>query len=91
MPILEIQELVNNAKVMDIEVMPPNIKKMNKSFCLIGKLSHLWNHGDKGGGRFCLRQNDRVPKKEQILLSGDRLRLGDLFNRLRKMHKGRFI
>ena len=34
---MEIQELVNNAKVMDIEVMPPNIKKMNKSFCLIGK------------------------------------------------------
>ena len=32
----EIQELVNNAKVMGIEVMPPNIKQMNKSFCLIG-------------------------------------------------------
>ena len=33
----EIEELVNNAKVMDIEVMPPNIKKMNKSFSLIDK------------------------------------------------------
>ena len=33
----EIQELVNNAKVMDIDVMPPNIKKMNKAFSLIGK------------------------------------------------------
>ena len=33
----EIQEMVNNAKVMDIEVMPPNIKKMNKAFSLIGK------------------------------------------------------
>ena len=32
----EIQELVNNAKVMGIEVMPPNITKMNKSFSLIG-------------------------------------------------------
>ena len=28
---------MNNAKVMDIDVMPPNIKKMNKSFSLIDK------------------------------------------------------
>lgn len=33
----EIQELINNAKVMDIEVMPPSVKKMNKSFRLMGK------------------------------------------------------
>ena len=32
----EIEELVNNARVMDISVMPPNIKKMNKAFTLIG-------------------------------------------------------
>jgi DNA polymerase-3 subunit alpha len=34
---VEIEGLINNAKVMNIEVMPPNIKKMNKSFSLIGK------------------------------------------------------
>jgi len=32
---LEIEELVNNARVMDIDIKPPNIKKMNKSFTLI--------------------------------------------------------
>ena len=32
---LEIEELVNNARVMDIQVMPPNIQKMNKYFKLI--------------------------------------------------------
>ena len=32
---LEIEELVNNARVMNINVMPPNIKKMNKYFTLI--------------------------------------------------------
>jgi DNA polymerase III alpha subunit len=32
----EIEELVNNARIMDIDVMPPNIKKMNKRFTLIG-------------------------------------------------------
>lgn len=33
----EIQELVNNAKVMNIDVMPPNVKRMTKAFSLIGK------------------------------------------------------
>jgi len=33
---LEIEELVNNARVMNINVMPPNIQKMNKYFKLIG-------------------------------------------------------
>jgi len=32
---LEIEELVNNARIMNINVMPPNIKKMNKYFTLI--------------------------------------------------------
>ena len=32
---LEIEELVNNARIMDINVMPPNIQKMNKYFKLI--------------------------------------------------------
>jgi len=32
---LEIEELVNNARLMDIHVQPPNIKKMNKYFTLI--------------------------------------------------------
>ena len=32
---LEIEELVNNARVMNIDVKPPNIKKMNKYFTLI--------------------------------------------------------
>tara|TARA_R110002020_G_scaffold464684_1_gene685559 strand:+ start:649 stop:2289 length:1641 start_codon:yes stop_codon:yes gene_type:complete len=32
---LEIEELVNNARVMNINVMPPNIQKMNKYFKLI--------------------------------------------------------
>jgi len=32
---LEIEELVNNARVMDIDIKPPNIKKMNKYFTLI--------------------------------------------------------
>ena len=32
---LEIEELVNNARIMNISVMPPNIKKMNKYFTLI--------------------------------------------------------
>ncbi len=34
---LEIEELVNNARVMNINVMPPNINKMNKHFTLIKK------------------------------------------------------
>jgi len=34
---LEIEELVNNARIMDIGVMPPNINKMNKYFTLIDK------------------------------------------------------
>ena len=34
---LEIEELVNNARVMDIDIKPPNIKKMNKYFTLIGQ------------------------------------------------------
>ena len=33
---LEIEELVNNARIMNIDVMPPNIQKMNKYFKLIG-------------------------------------------------------
>ena len=33
----EIEELVNNARVMDIDVKPPNIQKMNKHFTLIAK------------------------------------------------------
>ena len=64
---LEIQELVNNAKVMDIEVMPPNIKKMNKSFCLIGKNPTFGITEIKGvGGSVydkmieCLKKNDIV-------------------------------
>ena len=32
---LEIEELVNNARVMNIDIKPPNIKKMNKYFTLI--------------------------------------------------------
>jgi len=32
---LEIEELVNNARLMNIDVQPPNIKKMNKYFTLI--------------------------------------------------------
>ena len=32
---LEIEELVNNARIMNIDVMPPNINKMNKCFTLI--------------------------------------------------------
>ena len=31
----EIEELVNNARIMNIDVKPPNIKKMNKHFTLI--------------------------------------------------------
>ena len=31
----EIEELVNNARIMNIDVKPPNIKKMNKYFTLI--------------------------------------------------------
>tara|TARA_R110000824_G_scaffold337384_1_gene523940 strand:+ start:406 stop:2049 length:1644 start_codon:yes stop_codon:yes gene_type:complete len=34
---LEIEELVNNTRVMNIDVKPPNIKKMNKYFTLIGR------------------------------------------------------
>lgn len=34
---LEIEELVNNARVMDIDVKPPNVQKMNKYFTLIDK------------------------------------------------------
>lgn len=33
----EVNELVNNAKIMDITVMPPNIINMNEEFKLIGK------------------------------------------------------
>jgi|TARA_Y100000310_G_scaffold270418_1_gene284218 DNA polymerase-3 subunit alpha len=33
----EVHELVNNAKIMDIQVMPPNIIHMNEEFKLIGK------------------------------------------------------
>ena len=33
----EIEELVNNARVMNIDIKPPNIKKMNKFFTLIEK------------------------------------------------------
>jgi len=33
----EVHELVNNAKIMGIEIMPPNILHMNEEFQLIGK------------------------------------------------------
>ena len=33
----EVNELVNNAKIMGIQVMPPNIKNMNEEFSLIDK------------------------------------------------------
>ncbi len=36
---LEIEELVNNARLMNINVQPPNIKKMNKYFTLINDTS----------------------------------------------------
>ena len=33
---MEVQELVNNAKIMGIHVMPPSVTKMNEEFKLIG-------------------------------------------------------
>ena len=33
----EISQLVNNARIMDIEVMPPTVRHMNKNFELIGE------------------------------------------------------
>ena len=33
---MEVQELVNNAKIMGIQVMPPSVTKMNEEFKLIG-------------------------------------------------------
>ena len=33
---MEVQELVNNAKIMGIQVMPPSVAKMNEEFKLIG-------------------------------------------------------
>jgi len=67
---LEIQELVNNAKVMDIEVMPPNIKKMNKSFCLIEKRPTFGITEIKGvGGSVYDKMIDCI-KKNNISLDG---------------------
>tara|TARA_R110000824_G_scaffold219292_2_gene406158 strand:+ start:10514 stop:12151 length:1638 start_codon:yes stop_codon:yes gene_type:complete len=34
---MEVQELVNNAKIMGINVMPPSVTKMNEEFKLIGR------------------------------------------------------
>ena len=66
----EIEELVNNAKVMDIEVMPPNIKKMNKSFSLIGKSPTFGITEIKGvGGSVYDKMIDCI-KKNHISLEG---------------------
>jgi DNA polymerase III alpha subunit len=34
-PLLEVNDLVSNARSMDIDVMPPNIMQMKKEFCLV--------------------------------------------------------
>ena len=62
---LEIEELINNARLMNIDVQPPNIKKMNKYFTLInGKLPTFGITEIKGVGgsvydkmMLCLEKN----------------------------------
>ena len=46
----EIQELVNNARIMDIEVQPPNVKKLNKSFKLLNNFPTFGLTDVKGVG-----------------------------------------
>ena len=66
----EIEELVNNAKVMDIEVMPPNITKMNKSFSLIGKNPTFGITEIKGVGGSVYDKMMECIKKNNISLEG---------------------
>tara|TARA_R110000824_G_scaffold10866_1_gene47574 strand:+ start:63357 stop:65000 length:1644 start_codon:yes stop_codon:yes gene_type:complete len=67
---VEIEGLINNAKVMNIEVMPPNIKKMNKSFSLIGKNPTFGITEIKGvGGSVYDKMIDCI-KKNRISLEG---------------------
>ena len=65
---LEIEELVNNARVMNIEVMPPSIKKMNKYFTLVKDKPTFGLTEIKGVGGSVFDKMVRCLKRNRIKL-----------------------
>jgi len=63
---LEVQELVNNAKIMGIYTMPPNITKMNEEFKLIGKHPTYGITNVKGVGSSVFKKMKDDMERENI-------------------------
>ena len=68
-PFVEINELVNNARSMDIDVMPPSIKNMNSNFCLIDKKPTFGIVNVKNVGMTVFEQIKGIAKLEKIDVS----------------------
>jgi|TARA_B100000085_G_scaffold285296_1_gene320847 DNA polymerase III alpha subunit len=68
-PFEEINELVNNARLMDIDVQPPSIVNMNSNFCLVNKLPTFGLVNVKSVGMSVFKQIDAVVKQNSYNVS----------------------
>jgi DNA polymerase III alpha subunit len=69
-PLLEVNDLVSNARAMDIDVMPPNIMQMKKEFCLVDNVPTFGITNIKNVGESVFDQLESYIKNNNIDIYG---------------------